>query len=235
MAAPPIDVLDLLTRGAIAVRGRMPRSTNRTFLVEVTREGATLLAVYKPAAGETPLWDFPPGLFRREVAAYLLSEALAWALVPPTVGREGPLGEGSVQRFVAAEFEQHYFTLRHDPAHQARLRRICLFDWVANNADRKSGHCLLGPDGVVYAIDNALTFHRDPKLRTVIWEFGGEPIPEAMLADLRRLLAAGLPTPLAALLDPVESEALLRRARTAVHEGCFPIEMGGRRHPWPPV
>ena len=225
--------LDLLTRGAITLKGRIPRSSNAIFLVEVALDGATALAVYKPARGERPLWDFPSGLFKREVAAYLLSEALGWGLVPPTVEREGPLAEGSLQRFVVADFEQHYFTLREDRAHHERLKQICLFDLLANNADRKSGHCLLGPDGVIYAIDNALTFHAEPKLRTVIWDFGGEPIPEAMLADLRRFLATGLPAPLAALLDLAEQDALLARTQAIVEAGQFPVDTSGRRYPWP--
>ena len=227
--------LNLLARGAITLKGRIPRSSNAIFLVEVTHNGATALAVYKPARGERPLWDFPPDLFNREVAAYLLSETLGWGLVPPTVEREGPLGEGSLQRFVEADFEQHYFTLKEDPAYHGRLKQICLFDLLTNNADRKSGHCLLGPDGVIYAIDNALTFHAEPKLRTVIWEFGNEPIPEPMLADVRRLLAAGLPQPLAVLLDPAEQEALLARARVIVEERRFPADTSGRRYPWPLV
>ncbi len=232
MAKPRGD-LDLLARGAITVKGRISRSSNAIFLVEVTLDSATALAVYKPARGERPLWDFPPGLFKREVAAYLLSEALGWGLVPPTVEREGPLGEGSLQRFVPADFEQHYFTLKEDATHHKRLKQICLFDLVANNADRKSGHCLLDPDGVIYAIDNALTFHAEPKLRTVIWEFGGEPIPEPMLTDVRRLLTGGLPEPLAALLDLAEQDALLARAQAITDEGRFPVDTGGHRYPWP--
>ena len=225
--------LDLLARGAITIKGQIARSSNAIFLVEVTLDDATALAVYKPGRGERPLWDFPPGLFKREVAAYLLSEALGWGLVPPTVEREGPRGDGSLQRFVEADFAEHYFTLREDPAQHERLKRICLFDLVANNADRKSGHCLLGADGLIYAIDNALTFHAEPKLRTVIWEFGGKAIPEAMLADLRRVLSAGLPTSLAVLLDPLEQKALLARARAVVEEGKFPLDQSGVRYPWP--
>ena len=231
MVTSPRD-LDLLVWGAMTVKGRIPRSSNATFLAEVALDGASTLAVYKPGRGERPLWDFPPGLFKREVAAYLLSEALGWGLVPPTLEREGPLGPGSVQRFVRADFEQHYFTLRENPAHHECLKRICLFDLVANNADRKSGHCLLGPDGLIYAIDNALTFHAEPKLRTVIWEFGGEPIPELMLADVRRFLAVGLPASLTVLLDPAERDALLVRA-AAVDQGCFPVDTTGYRYPWP--
>jgi uncharacterized repeat protein (TIGR03843 family) len=217
------------------VRGRMPWSTNAIFLCEVRRGDLTALAVYKPAQGERPLWDFPAGLFKREVAAWELSQALGWALVPPTVRRAGPLGDGSLQIFVPADFEQHYFTLREEAAYRDRFERICAFDLVANNADRKSGHCLLGEDGVVYAIDNALTFHAEPKLRTVIWEFGGEPIPSDVLRDIRRVLGAGLPAPLRELLDPAEQDALLARAAGVVEHGHFPVDTTGQRYPWPLV
>ena len=118
------------------------------------------MAVYKPARGERPLWDFPPGLYRRELAAYLLSEALGWGLVPPTILRDGPLGEGSLQLFVPADFEQHYFTLLERPEHHDALQAICLFDLLANNADRKSGHCLLGRGRPLWAIDHGLAFTR---------------------------------------------------------------------------
>jgi uncharacterized repeat protein (TIGR03843 family) len=212
----------------------MPWSSNATFLVEVVRDGATALAVYKPERGERPLWDFPPGLYRREIAAYLLSEALEWGLVPLTIARDGPYGEGSLQLFVPADFEQHYFTLVENEAHHDRLRRICLFDLLANNADRKSGHCLLEPGGAIYAIDNGLTFHVHPKLRTVIWNFAGEPIAAALLEDLRRFGEAGLPPDLAALLDPSERRALAARTRAILNAGHFPGD-GGQRYPWPPV
>ncbi len=231
MVTPPGD-LDRLVRGAITIKGQIAKSSNAIFLVEVNLNDTTALAVYKPARGERPLWDFPPGLFKREVAAYLLSEALGWGLVPPTVEREGP---GSLQRFVPADFAEHYFTLKENPAHHEQLKRICLFDLIANNADRKSGHCLLGPDGVIYAIDNALTFHAETKLRTVIWEFAGEPIPKAMLEDVRRFVAAGLPASLAALLEPPEQETLLKRARALQKKGKFSVDQSGMRYPWPPI
>ncbi|MGH7264686.1 MAG: SCO1664 family protein [Candidatus Rokuibacteriota bacterium] len=232
---PGPDSRDLLARGEIRVKGRLPGSSNTTLLVELALERATTLAVYKPRRGERPLWDFPPGLFRREVAAYLLSEALGWALVPATVRREGPLGEGSLQFFVTADFQQHYFTLHQDPAHHDALKRICVFDLVANNTDRKSGHCLLGLDGHIYAIDNALTFHADFKLRTVIWDFGGQPIPGPILDDVARLAAGGLPDPLARLLAPAERDALLARAGAVLAKGRFPVAHGGHRYPWPLV
>lgn len=232
--APPAP-LDLLARGEVEVRGRMPWASNATFLAETRLGDATALVVYKPGRGERPLWDFPPRLYRREVAAYRFSEALGWRLVPATVEREGPLGEGSLQLFVEADFEQHYFTLREDPKHLDALRRVCAFDLLANNADRKSGHCLLGPDGRIYAVDNGLCFHAEPKLRTVIWEFAGEPIPDAMLGDVRRLVEGGLPDPLATLLVPAEQKALLARARALLAAGHFPADRTGRRLPWPLV
>ncbi len=236
MATSSVDALRLLTRGSLAVKGQMPWSSNVTLLVEAALDGVTALAVYKPGRGERPLWDFPPGLYRREIAAYQLSEALGWGLVPLTIRREGPYGDGSVQLFVPADFEQHYFTLLEDAGHHDRLKRICVFDLLANNADRKSGHCLLGQDGVIYAIDNGLCFHAGAKLRTVIWEFGGDPIPREVLRDLRRLLKRELPAPLADLLDPAEREALLRRTRALVEHGRFPaMDQSDHRYPWPPV
>ena len=213
----------------------MPWSSNATFLVEVTLEGTTALAVYKPERGERPLWDFPSGLFRREIAAYHLSEVLGWGLVPLTLRREdGPYGEGSLQAFVDADFEQHYFTLREDATHHDRLRRICAFDLVANNADRKGGHCLLA-GSTIYAIDNGLCFHVEPKLRTVIWDFADEPMPPAILEDLRRLLADPMPEALAVLIDADERRAMLKRARALVKMGRFPTDTIGRGYPWPLV
>jgi uncharacterized repeat protein (TIGR03843 family) len=227
--------LDLLAHGEIQLKGRLPWSSNATFLVELHREGATSLAVYKPLRGERPLWDFPRGLFRREIAAYLLDEWLGWGLVPPTLPREGPLGEGSLQLFVPADFEQHYFTLRTMPEHGDAFRRICLFDLLANNADRKSGHSLLSADGRIYAIDNGLCFHVEPKLRTVIWEFGGEPIPDEPLADVERVAGGRIPAALAALLSPEERRALRARARALLDARRFPADPSGLRYPWPLV
>jgi len=231
--ADPAIALDLLTRGEVTLKGRMPRSSNATFLVELALDGATTPAVYKPERGERPLWDFPPGLFRREIAAYLLSEALGWGLVPPTAPREGPYGEGSLQLFVPADFRQHYFTLLEQAEHREALQRICLFDLVVNNADRKSGHCLYVPEDRIYAIDNGLTFHAESKLRTVIWDFGEEPIAPALLEDVRRVLDNGLPPALADLLEPDEQRALKRRTRGLLRSGRFPVDQSGLRYPWP--
>jgi uncharacterized repeat protein (TIGR03843 family) len=229
------EALDLLSRGAVTVKGRMPWASNVTLLTEVELDGTCVRAIYKPERGERPLWDFPPGLYKREWAAYLFSEALGWGLVPPTIVREGPHGEGSFQLFLEAEFEQHWFTLREDPRHRERLQKICIYDFVANNADRKSGHCLLGPDGDIYAIDNGLTFHTELKLRTVIWDYAGEPIPKALLDDLKRFVKGGLPAPLAEILSPAEQQALLVRAQALADYARFPEDRSGHRYPWPLV
>jgi uncharacterized repeat protein (TIGR03843 family) len=229
------DALDLLSRGTVTVKGRMPWASNVTLLAEVERDGTCVRAIYKPGRGERPLWDFPPGLYKREEAAYLFSEALGWGLVPPTIVREGPLGEGSFQLFVEAEFEQHWFTMREDARHRERLQRICVFDFVANNADRKSGHCLLGPDNLIYAIDNGLCFHTELKLRTVIWDYAGEPIPGEVLEDLNRFVETSLPEPLAELLDAEEQQALRVRAKALADYARFPEDRSGQHYPWPLV
>lgn len=223
-----------LARGEIEVQGRMPWSSNQTFLVTCRYRGVAMPAVYKPYRGERMLWDFPDGLYRREVAAYQLSVALGWGLVPETLIRhDGPFGLGSVQRFVPSDFSQHYFTLLEDASHLEVLRGIAAFDLVANNADRKGGHCLLGEDHRIWAIDNGLCFHPDPKLRTVIWDFGGEVIPEPLLSDLQRL-ASGLPESLSGLLLPEERRALRHRAVAAIRRPRYPSpDTHAHPYPWP--
>src|SRR5204862_2201392 len=149
--------------------------------------GAETLAVYKPAPGETPLDDFPDGtLGQREVAAYLVSAALNWQVVPPTVYRtDGPLGPGSLQQFIVADLREHYFSLM--PGRSDDFRAMAAFDVIVNNADRKSGHCLLDREGHIWGVDNGLTFHSLPKLRTVIGEFAGEEVAENLRQDARQL------------------------------------------------
>ena len=230
------DAVTVLTRGEVQVEGRMPWSSNNTFLVSVCHDGTEMGAVYKPGRGERPLWDFPSGLYQREAAAWELSEALGWGLVPVTILRaDAPLGPGSLQLFVDADFSEHYFTLMENPAHHAQLRVIAVFDLLLNNADRKSGHCLLDGDGRIWAIDNGLSFHVEPKLRTVIWDFAGEPVPEHLLADIERV-AGGVPDRLARLLDDGEPEALARRARAVLRHPQLPAPHPERRpYPWPLV
>ena len=227
----------VLETGDIEVEGRMPWSSNATFLVQATLDDHTERGIYKPHRGERPLWDFPSGLFQREVAAFELATALGWDMVPITVARDddAPLGEGSLQHFVDADFEQHYFTLFEDEAFHDQLRRICAFDLIANNTDRKSGHVLVDGDGHLWGIDNGLSFHQEFKLRTVIWEFGGERVPDALLGDVSRFLDDGLPDALARLLDPFERDAVRARARALVDAACFPTDPTGRRYPWPLV
>jgi uncharacterized repeat protein (TIGR03843 family) len=238
--SPDLDraaALEILRAGEVEVLGRMPWSSNATLLVEVRHERGRLRAVYKPRRGERPLWDFPAGLDRREVAAYELSAWLGWDIVPETVLRTDglPFGVGSLQRFVPFDVEAHYFTLLEDGDRHSVLRTICCFDLLANSADRKGGHCLAGDDGRVWAVDNGLTFHCEPKLRTVIWDFSSEMIDDQLLAAVRRVADSGGPEVLDELIDASERRALVERAETVVATGEFPIDHSGRRYPWPLV
>lgn len=232
---PHDDVLTLLRQGEVEVKGRLPWSSNGTFLVDVCTAGQSLAAVYKPLRGERPLWDYPPGLYQREVAVYVVSEALGWGLVPETLARDGPYGRGSVQRFVDARFEQHYFTLVERPEHHAALKRICLFDLLVNNGDRKSGHCLIDDDDRMWAIDHGLCLHAEPKLRTVIWDFAGQALPEKLMGDVARIAVEPPAAQLAGLLTDEEIDALARRAASLVERPVFPPARSARSFPWPLV
>lgn len=313
------QALAVLGAGEISMVGRMPWSSNATFLVDVEAPEELdfpVQAVYKPVRGERRLWDFPPGLHRRERACFLLSEALGWDLVPPTIIRDGPLGEGSLQLFVMADFEQHYFTLRGIDSLHLPLRRLCAFDFVANATDRKSGHVLLPVDlesvasesvasesvapeasdsavepvaefssdaepeasdpaaepvaafssdaepevnsqrvtikskslkkqplgeeqplgsQNIFAIDNGLSFHSDFKLRTVLWDYSGEPIPQCVMSDLQGLLASPASAELDEVLTSVEIDAAMERAELLLEAGVFPTDPSGQRWPWPVV
>ncbi|HXZ82877.1 MAG TPA: SCO1664 family protein [Acidimicrobiales bacterium] len=225
----------LLTRGSVKVVGRLPWSSNATFLVTVTDGDRTVRAVYKPGAGERGLWDFPDGLFRREVAAYELDRALGLEIVPTTVLRaEAPLGEGSLQRFIEADFTEHYFSLREVAEHGEALRVIAGFDLLANNADRKGGHLLVDRSGHLWAIDNGLSFHADTKLRTVMWDFAGEELPASIVAGAR-LFTAAIPDELVALLSAEEVDALAARAEAIIDDPRFPGPTAKTRLPWPLV
>jgi uncharacterized repeat protein (TIGR03843 family) len=229
------EALELLADGELELVGRMPWSSNATFLVELCRGDHRHRAIYKPMRGERPLWDFEPGLHRREVAAYRLSAAMGIGVVPPTVLRDGPLGEGSVQWFVDARFDEHYFTLfEQRPDLHDQLRTIAVFDFVANNTDRKGGHCLLDSDDRVWAIDNGLCFAADFRLRTVIWEFGGEPLPTSLMDRLGPLVER-VPLDVATLLGDDEVAAIGERASWLLEHGAFPVDPTGRRYPWPLV
>jgi uncharacterized repeat protein (TIGR03843 family) len=234
------EACDLLATRELVIEGRLPWSSNLTFLVSLdgTDDGAgPVQAVYKPHRGEQSLWDFPDGLFRREVAAYRLSEALGWGLVPPTVLRDdAPFGTGSVQLFLEADYERHYFTLLEDGGREAELEAFCAFDVVANNADRKSGHVLVDADEHLWGIDHGLCFHALPKLRTVIWDFAEEEVPGWIVEGLERLVDTGLPDDLAELLSSEEAEAVVHRAARLSHLGVFPEPIGDRPpYPWPLV
>ncbi|MEV4948432.1 SCO1664 family protein [Streptomyces sp. NPDC053755] len=264
--APTLPVIELLTRGELTVRGQVREASNAVLLCSVTHDGEEAACVYKPVAGERPLWDFPDGtLAQREVAAYELSEATGWGLVPPTVLRDGPYGQGMVQLWIEADPSATLLALTEDEeagegwkavgpaqvgedrtallvhADSPDLRRLAVLDAVINNGDRKGGHLLPAPDGRLYAIDHGVTFNAEDKLRTLLWGWAGEELPaEAteMLDRLDRSLAPGSPlaTRLAQLLTETEVRALRMRVTALRASGRHP-EPSGRwpAIPWPPV
>jgi len=236
-------VLETLQHGSMEPKDLLPYSSNHSFLVTVTVDDLALPAVYKPRRGENPLWDFARGtLCQREVAAYEISVALDWRLVPPTVLREGTHGIGSVQFFVDHDQNDHYFTVQYDARFTDTLRQLALFDFITNNADRKSGHCLAGYDEQLWAIDHGICFHTEYKLRTVIWEFSQQPIESDLLADLQTLQTdladkkSVTATRLADLLSADEVDALSKRLATLIESTRYPSPSPFQRnYPWPPV
>ena len=248
---PGVDGIDLLTaeltneptaaeiirHGEIVSYQLAPLGSNYTFVVKIELEGNESLAIYKPKDGEAPLWDFPSGtLYIREYAAYLLSEILGWDIVPFTTIRDGPYGVGSVQQYVEHDPKQNYYTLEDGCADQ--LKVIACFDLVANSTDRKANHVLMGKGGKIWSIDHGLTFHSDMKVRTVIWDFGSQPIPAPLLKSLTKLRerldspAESLPSllkELVALLPQKEVEALQRRLDWILEERVFPGLPGRER------
>ena len=223
-------VYDVLRHGDILSCQLTRLGSNYTFVVNAALDGVEALAIYKPRDGEAPLWDFPNGtLYKREYAAYLLSEILGWDLIPFTLIREGPYGIGSVQEFIDHDPKENYYTLGSDHAEQ--LKVVCCFDLIANSTDRKPNHLLTGFDGKLWSIDHGLTFHSEVKIRTVIWDFGGEPIPEELLESLAELQARmngphkSLPKRLQELLDllePAEVEGLKGRLEWVLTERTYP-------------
>ncbi|MEZ5230258.1 MAG: phosphatidylinositol kinase [Acidimicrobiales bacterium] len=237
----PEQLIELFESGEVEVEGRMPYSSNATLLVTVrghdeVGDPIEQKAIYKPGQGERPLWDFPEGLYKREAAMYRLARALDLDVIPPTTIAVGPFGEGSFQAFVDADFAQHYFTLHEAGIGLDDMRSIAVLDIIGNNADRKSGHCLIGPDNRIYGIDNGLSFHAQFKLRTVMWDFVGEPVPESLMDSIDTFLETGPPIELACLLDAFEVGAMMTRARALLDAGVYPADdTDGHRWPWPLV
>ncbi|TAK35237.1 MAG: hypothetical protein EPO21_06810 [Chloroflexota bacterium] len=222
----------------MAIVGLITRGSNGTFLVTLSQADAEAgLGVWKPRRGETPLWDFPAGtLYKREYAAYLVSRALGWPNIPPTVIRDGPYGIGALQLFIDAHPDSHYFTFGN--AHPLESRQIAVFDVLVNNADRKAGHCLEGSDGRIWVIDHGLTFSAEPKLRTVIWDFHGQPIPQELTQDLAQLdaeLDDELGFQLNDLLASDEISTLRERLRQLLATPRFPEPGPYRCVPWPTI
>ncbi|MFF5573407.1 SCO1664 family protein [Streptomyces luteogriseus] len=263
---PPPDPAGLLARGELTVRGRIREASNAALYCTVSYDGEDAACIYKPVAGERPLWDFPDGtLARREVAAYEVSEATGWGLVPPTVLREGPYGEGMCQLWVEVAPEAELLALvdgdEPEPGWKAigfaevgegrtallvhaddeRLRRLAVLDAVINNADRKGGHLLPTGEGRLYGIDHGVTFNAENKLRTLLWGWAGEALTEEavdVLEGLRKGLAEG--GPLAARLEPLitgaEIDATRARVGALLASGTHPEPSGEwPAIPWPPV
>ena len=235
---PPEQVQNLLESGEITDCRLALEGSNDTFLVRVVGRGETSCrAIYKPRVGERPLWDFPLGtLYLREYASYLVSQAIGWDFIPLTTIREGPHGIGALQAFVQAQRGEDYYSLQ--PHHTDQLWRMAVFDLFTNNADRKAGHCLLDAQDVLWGIDHGLTFNVDPKLRTVIWDFCGQAIPQPLLDDIERLLhhlsgASDLADRLEELLDKTEVESLSQRLRQTLADPVFPFLQRRRNVPWP--
>jgi uncharacterized repeat protein (TIGR03843 family) len=273
-------ISDRLINDPIRIEGRMPWSSNATFLVTLAGQGfeaaptesspepvdqpddygpdddsdeddsdddgegglppvpeGAIRGIYKPGRGERPLWDFPRGLYRREIAAYELSRLLGWDVVPPTVMRDGDYGPGSLQFFIDADFATHYFGFLEDETLHPQLRRMAVFDIIANNTDRKGGHVLADANRHLWGIDNGLCFNEDPKLRTVIWDFAGESVPADLIDDIVRFIEADVDAlgPLCSLLSPDEISAARRRAATLLDRGELPAPRSDHAYPWPLV
>lgn len=233
-------VLETLEKGAFAEEyGILRWSSNYAFLVAVAHDDLTVTAVYKPQKGERPLWDFPDGtLCYREYASFLTSQVLGWEIVPPTALREGSRGLGSVQFYIDHDPEMNYFAF--DETKVPQLMRMAVFDYLINNTDRKGGHCLVDAQGHVWGIDHGITFHTANKLRTVIWDYAGQDIPDAFLTDVERLAeqmdgSTSFRHGLSRLLSSAEINAFETRIRYILRERRYPLPGPGPNYPWPPV
>ena len=245
MNSPIIEPLKILQHGEITLKGEFLWGSNYTFLVDVELGGEVLLTVYKPTRGERPLWDFPAAsLARREVAAYLISEALEWNFVPLTAYRENaPLGPGSLQLFVEHDPDYNYFNFNTEDLQ--RLFPVTVFDLLINNADRKGSHILRDPGGHLWLIDHGLCFHVQDKLRTVIWDFAGETIPDDICEDIKRFHkqlsgrrsdSSELVTGLVPYINSAELRALAQRAEQLVGADRLPDpDLKHRSYPWPQI
>jgi uncharacterized repeat protein (TIGR03843 family) len=259
------DALELLTHGQIEIEGRLVDASNTTLRAEITLHGLTRRCVYKPVRGERPLWDFPDGtLAGREVAAYLVSQAFGWQIVPPTILRDGPLGPGALQLWIdepadaealigfvpaydvphgwlpvanARDEDGDAFALAH--ADDPRLARLAVFDAVINNADRKGGHVLYPGNGTVHGVDHGVSFHVDNKLRTVLWGWTGRNLPPEATDGLPRLSAAldgALGEALEEHLTVSEVQHVRLRVKRLVRGGHFPKPpQDWPAIPWPPI
>ena len=225
----------VLQHGDFELKGQFMLGSNYTFLVDVHYQGTMVQGVYKPSKGEQPLWDFPEStLALREVAAYVISEALGFHIVPFTTLRdEGPYGAGSLQQYIDYDPDYHYFNFL--PEDKLLLKPVVLFDLLCNNADRKGGHVFFENDThKLFAIDHGICFHEDDKLRTVLWDFGGQQIPDNILARLS--LSSKLLADLEPYLNPNEIDALCSRAESILKRRLFPRQPRDRRAmPWPPL
>lgn len=221
--------------GDLEIKGQFTLGSNYTFLVEVCYQDQVYPAVYKPTRGEQPLWDFEENtLALREVAAYIVSEVMGFHIVPFTVLREdGPYGAGSLQQFIEHDPNHHYFTFSSEE--KLLLKPVVVFDLLVNNADRKGGHVFFeDKTHHLFAIDHGICFHEEEKLRTVLWDFGGQQIPDELLSRLS--LSSNLLTELEPYLSPSELDALQSRAERIVKRGVFPHQPRDRRAmPWPPL
>lgn len=233
------EVLSVMERAKFGVYKLIPWGSNYTFLAALRDEandGTEYAVVYKPMKGEAPLWDFPSGtLYRREQAAYVVSRALDWNFIPPVIIRDGPHGVGTVQLFIDVDEQAEFHTFGQKHAHE--LKRIAVFDMITNNADRKAGHCLLGFDDFIWGIDHGLCFNTVPKLRTIIWDYSGQPFPDDIYEDLFNFATdAGrvskLQDELADLLDRREVELLFRRLEQILETPVFPSFNSRRQIPW---
>jgi uncharacterized repeat protein (TIGR03843 family) len=229
------EALEFLRSAEMEVLGLLPYASNATMLARLSGGDRQALAVYKPRRGERPLWDFPSGtLCLREAATWVVSHVLGWDLVPPTVLRDGPAGYGALQWFIDENEEGDVRQL--PQTHPDELRKLALLDAVINNADRKAGHLLVDRQGRLWGVDHGLCFNEDPKLRTVVWVYEGEPIPPDSLRDLETFSRVGLSSSkLDELLSPREMDALCERIGELLATGTFPEPDPGRHHvPWPP-